>query len=190
MTERVRRHAGVAALVVSILAIVISTSGLANAARTALFGASTKPRPHGLLLLGSNAKFPSSAIPTVTNANRVGGASVKALTPHCPAGTPPHQRSGLPVGLTYRIRPLIGEFLVVSTGNPILVDESAEERSAVEVVLGEVDGAWWSGFGLRWTELTQGAVGPLRVVVLQVTGEGSAQVPFVEDKCPVEELAA
>jgi hypothetical protein len=73
--------------VVSILAIVISTSGLASAARTALFGASTKPRPHGLLLLGSNAKFPSSAIPTVTNANRVGGASVTALTPHCPSGT-------------------------------------------------------------------------------------------------------
>jgi hypothetical protein len=53
-----------------------------------------------------------------------------------------------PVGLKYRIRPLSCEFVVVSTGDPILVDESAEDRSAVDAVLGEVDGAWWSGFGL------------------------------------------
>jgi hypothetical protein len=52
------------------------------------------------------------------------------------------------VGLKYRIRPLICEFVVVSTGDLILVDESAEDRSAVDAVLGEVDGAWWSGFGL------------------------------------------
>jgi hypothetical protein len=92
------------------------------------------------------------------------------------------------VGL--RIRPLICGFMVVSTGDLVLVDESAEDRCAVDAVLGEVDGAWWSGFGLRWAELAQGSVKPVSVVVLQVAGEGSAQVPFVEDERPVEELAA
>ena len=94
------------------------------------------------------------------------------------------------VGLKYRIRALICGFLVVSAGDLVLVDESAEDRCAVDVVLGEVDGAWWFGFGLRWTGLAQGAVGPVSVVVLQVPGEGSAQVCFVEDERPVEELAA
>lgn len=58
-----------------------------------------------------------------------------------------------------------------------------------DAVLGEVDGARRSGFSLRWAELAQYAVRPVPVVVLQVPGEGSAQVPFVEDECPVEELA-
>lgn len=53
-----------------------------------------------------------------------------------------------PVGLKYRIRLLICEFVAVSTGDLILVDEPAEDRSAVDAVLGDVDGAWWSGFGL------------------------------------------
>jgi hypothetical protein len=52
------------------------------------------------------------------------------------------------VGLTYGIRLLICEFVVVSTGGLVLVDESAEDRCAVDVVLGEIDGAWWPGFGL------------------------------------------
>jgi hypothetical protein len=84
------------------------------------------------------------------------------------------------VGLKYRIRLLICGFLVVSTGDLVLADESAEDCCAVDSVLGEVDGAWWSVFGLRWAELVQGAVGPVLVVVLQVAGEGSAQVPFVD----------
>lgn len=53
-----------------------------------------------------------------------------------------------PVGLKYRIRLLICEFVAVSTGDLILVDEPAEDRSAVDAVLGDVDGAWWSGFAL------------------------------------------
>ncbi|MFJ7948853.1 hypothetical protein ACIQ6K_35270 [Streptomyces sp. NPDC096354] len=52
------------------------------------------------------------------------------------------------MGLNYRIRLLICEFVAVSTGNLILVDESAEDRFAVDAVLGDIDGAWWSGFGL------------------------------------------
>ena len=39
---------------------------------------------------------------------------------------------GQGVRLEYRFRPLIGEFVVVSTGNPILVDESAEDERPVE----------------------------------------------------------
>ncbi|WSN64432.1 hypothetical protein OG467_09110 [Streptomyces sp. NBC_01361] len=94
------------------------------------------------------------------------------------------------MGLKYGIRPLICGFVVVSTGGLVLVDGSAEGRCAVDEVLDEVDGARRSGFSLRWTELVQCAVRPVPVVVLQVPGEGSAQVPFVEDECPVEELAA
>jgi hypothetical protein len=87
VTDRIQRHAGVAALVISLLALVGSTTGLASAARTALFGASTKPRPYGLLLLGRNGKFPSSAIPTVKNSSRVGGVAARDVVPLCPAGT-------------------------------------------------------------------------------------------------------
>ena len=59
----------------------------------------------------------------------------------------------------------------------------------MDAVLGEVDGAWWFGFSSRWAELAEGAVGPVSVVVLQVPGESSAQVCFVEDERPVEDLA-
>jgi hypothetical protein len=93
------------------------------------------------------------------------------------------------VGLKYRIRALICGFLVASTGDLVLVNESAEDRCAVDAVLGEVDGAWWFGLGLRWTELAEGAGWPVSVVVLQVPGESSAQVCFVEDERPVEDLA-
>jgi hypothetical protein len=85
--ERLRRNAGLAALVLSVLSIVMSTTGLADAAKKALFGASTKPRPYGLLLLGRNAKFPASAIPTVSNASKIAGKSVSTLEPSCPSAT-------------------------------------------------------------------------------------------------------
>jgi hypothetical protein len=87
MIERLRRNAGVAALLLSTLSIVLSTTGLADAAKKALFGPSSKPRPYGLLLLGRNARFPASAIPTVANAQRIGGKSLAALTPTCPHNT-------------------------------------------------------------------------------------------------------
>lgn len=78
----------------------------------------------------------------------------------------------------------------MSTGDLVLVDESVENRCAVDAVLVEVDGAWRFDFSLRWTELAQGAAWPMSVVVLQVPGEGSAQVLFVKDERPVEKLAA
>jgi hypothetical protein len=96
----------------------------------------------------------------------------------------------VPTSIEYWLPPLICWLMVLSTGDLVLVDESAEEHRAVDAVLGEVNGVWWSGFGLRWAELTQGAVGPVFVVVLQVRGEGAVQVPFVEDERLVEEFAA
>ncbi|MEU4835995.1 hypothetical protein [Streptosporangium sp. NPDC023615] len=45
-----------------------------------------------------------------------------------------------PVGLNYRIRPLTCRFSVALAGDLVLVDEAAEDGSAVDVVAGEVDG--------------------------------------------------
>lgn len=53
-----------------------------------------------------------------------------------------------PVGLKYRIRPLIYGFVVVSTGNLVLVDEPVEDGYAVDAMLGEIDGVRRSGFSL------------------------------------------
>jgi hypothetical protein len=85
-----------APLVVSILALVFSTTGLADAARHAVRHAisgvldghhiSTKPYAGGILLLGKNREFPASAIPTVKNASKVGGMTVGQLSA-CPPTT-------------------------------------------------------------------------------------------------------
>src|SRR5271167_4998965 len=81
------------AMVVALLALVLSTTGLADAARHAVISAfaghpiSTKPYAGGVLLLGKNRKFPASAIPTVRNASRVDGKSAEELAGTCPADT-------------------------------------------------------------------------------------------------------
>lgn len=81
------------ALVISLIALVFSTTGLADAARHAVISAfaghpiSTQPHAGGILLLGSNRKFPASAIPTVANANRVGGKTAEQLGGTCPPAT-------------------------------------------------------------------------------------------------------
>jgi hypothetical protein len=81
------------AMLVALVALVLSTTGLADAARHAISAAvaahpiSTKPRAHGILLLGRNRKFPASAIPTVRNANRVGGKTAAQLEGTCPPDT-------------------------------------------------------------------------------------------------------
>jgi hypothetical protein len=90
------RHASQASLVISILALVLSTTGLADAARRAIshevssvfagHRVSAKPYAGGLLLLGKNRKFPASAIPTVKDASRVGGLDVSELSA-CPPTT-------------------------------------------------------------------------------------------------------
>jgi hypothetical protein len=92
MSERsfISRHAGTAALAVSILALVASTTGLADAARRAVVAAidghriSSKPYPNGILVLGKNKKFTASAIPTVRNSQELGGKKLAALEPSCP----------------------------------------------------------------------------------------------------------
>lgn len=89
----ISRHAGSVALVISIVALVGSTTGLADAARRAVVAAidghrvSSKPYPNGLLVLGRNKKFPASAIPTVKNAQEVNGKSLAEIEPSCPPST-------------------------------------------------------------------------------------------------------
>jgi hypothetical protein len=81
------------ALIISLVALVFSMTGLADAARRAVVSAiaghpiSTKPRAGGVLLLGRNRKFPASAIPTVKNASRVGGRTAEELAGTCPPAT-------------------------------------------------------------------------------------------------------
>ncbi len=91
--SRRRRQLPSPALIVALVALVFSTTGLADAARHAVISAvaghpvSTKPHAGGLLLLGKNRKFPSSAIPTVRNANRISGKTAAQLTGTCPPAT-------------------------------------------------------------------------------------------------------
>ena len=91
--SRRRRQLPSPALIVALVALVFSTTGLADAARHAVISAvgghpvSTKPHAGGLLLLGKNRKFPASAIPTVRNANRISGKTAAQLTGTCPPAT-------------------------------------------------------------------------------------------------------
>jgi len=81
------------ALALSLIALVFSTTGLADAARHAVTSAiaghpvSSKPHAGGVLLLGKNRKFPASAIPTVKNATRIGGKTAAQLSGTCPPAT-------------------------------------------------------------------------------------------------------
>jgi hypothetical protein len=85
-----------AALAVSLVALVLSTTGLADAARHAIAHAvvgmvgghrvSAHPLPGGILLLGRNRKFPAAAIPTVKNARAIDGMTVNDLSA-CPPTT-------------------------------------------------------------------------------------------------------
>lgn len=93
MSEQTTRRLATAALILSTLALIGSSTGLASAARHALLSTiaghpiSTKPRARGILLLGSNRKFPASAIPTVKNASHIGGRSLNDIEPSCPPTT-------------------------------------------------------------------------------------------------------
>lgn len=84
------------AMVVALIALVFSTTGLADAARHKLVAmiaghsVSSKPHPGGLLALGRNAKFPASAIPTVAsaeNAKRFDGKTAEQIVGSCPPNT-------------------------------------------------------------------------------------------------------
>jgi hypothetical protein len=81
------------AIVISLIALVFSTTGLADAARRAVVSAfdghaiSTKPHAGGVLLLGKNRKFAASAIPTVKNATHLGGKTAEQIAGSCPPAT-------------------------------------------------------------------------------------------------------
>ncbi len=78
------------AMVVALIALVLSTTGLADAARHAVISAinghpiGSKPHAGGILLLGKNKKFPASVIPTVGNARELAGKSAAQLEGTCP----------------------------------------------------------------------------------------------------------
>lgn len=77
-------------MTIAVIALVLSSTGLADAARSAVVSAfaghpvSARPYPGGVLLLGRNRKFPAAAIPTVANAARVGGKTAEQLAGTCP----------------------------------------------------------------------------------------------------------
>jgi hypothetical protein len=81
------------ATIIALIALVFSTTGLADAARRAVVSTiaghpvSSRPRAGGILLLGKNRKFPAAAIPTVKNASRVGGKTAEQLAGTCPPAT-------------------------------------------------------------------------------------------------------
>jgi hypothetical protein len=84
------------AMVVALIALVLSMSGLADAARHAVVAAidghriSSRPSPGALLVLGRNGKFPSAAIPTVRSARSartLGGLKAEQLEGSCPPAT-------------------------------------------------------------------------------------------------------
>jgi hypothetical protein len=78
------------AMVVALVALVLSTTGLADAARHAVTAAiaghpvSATPHAGGILVLGKNKKFPAAAIPTVKDASEIGGKTAAQLEGTCP----------------------------------------------------------------------------------------------------------
>jgi hypothetical protein len=93
MRNRISRHTGTVALAISMLALIGSSTGLAEAAKRAIVQKidghrlSSKPYPNGLLTLGKNKKFAAAAIPTVQNAQKLAGKSLTAVEPSCPPST-------------------------------------------------------------------------------------------------------
>jgi hypothetical protein len=88
--EAVRRHTAAAALVIACVSLLASLTGAAGAARTAVFGASSTPKPGAVLRLDKNARFPAKAIPKVAAARRadsVGSLRPADITDSCDAIT-------------------------------------------------------------------------------------------------------
>jgi hypothetical protein len=64
-----------AALVIALLALVLSFTGVADAARQAVVNVVSKPKPNAVLKLDKKGKFPAKAIPKVASATRADRAS-------------------------------------------------------------------------------------------------------------------
>lgn len=80
------RSVALAALALAILAVVLSTSGVAGAAKARIVDVVSKPKANAVLRLGKNRKFPASAIPKVAaarNADRLGTRSAEELVASC-----------------------------------------------------------------------------------------------------------
>ena len=81
------------AMLVAIVAVVLSLTGAADAARNAIVAAinghpvSSRPLPGGILLLGKNRKFPRSAIPSVGNARLLDGKTAEQVGGTCSPDT-------------------------------------------------------------------------------------------------------
>jgi hypothetical protein len=74
-----RKHA---ALAIALLAVVLSLTGVADAALKVV----SKPKPNAVLKLDRKGKFPAKAIPKVAsarNADTLGGRTVAELTDNC-----------------------------------------------------------------------------------------------------------
>jgi len=85
---RIARHSGPAALLISLLALLMATTGIGEAAKKALPGPSLKPQAYGLLRLNKKRQFPASAIPTVKSARtarQLGELTPEDLTDNCNA---------------------------------------------------------------------------------------------------------
>jgi hypothetical protein len=88
-----RRRLPSPALAIALVALVLSSTGLADAARHAIVASidghpiTSKPKAGAVLVLGKNHKFPAGAIPTVANAKRVGGQTAEQLAGTCPPAT-------------------------------------------------------------------------------------------------------
>ena len=75
-----------AAIAVAVLSLLMSMTGVSDAVRHKFPGASTKPKPYGVLRLNKKRKFPPSAIPKVRaarRADRLGGKRLRDLTTRC-----------------------------------------------------------------------------------------------------------
>lgn len=83
MTSRLHRLSGPAALVIALLALVASTTGLADAASRAI---KQQLKPNAVVRLNAQKKVPSNVLPKVpraTRADNLGGMDADALTTSC-----------------------------------------------------------------------------------------------------------
>ncbi|MDA0185514.1 hypothetical protein OJ997_34735 [Solirubrobacter phytolaccae] len=79
-----------AALIVALLALVLSFTGVADAARQAVVNVVSKPKPNAVLRLDKKGKFPAKAIPKVDaakRADRLGTLRAADVTMTCDAQT-------------------------------------------------------------------------------------------------------
>jgi hypothetical protein len=86
MRRAISQHAGSAALVVSLLTFVLSVTGAAQAARTAVVNVVSKPKANAVLRLDKHGKFPAKAIPKVAsakNADKLKGKTLNDVTENC-----------------------------------------------------------------------------------------------------------